>query len=407
MPMKSKPRTLPSLLAIMAAAAFLTACSSSSTSSAPAMSAGASVMPPACTKAGPVVFAVSGRQHSPAPVLTADMGTALQVAVAQKSAIGLVDVDGAPKLVAAGSAGTQKMNQLAAQAYEARFAAAVARGIRGIRAVSPHADVLDALDVAGRAIRSACPHGGTIFLEDSGLQDVKPLDFTVPGQLEALPSEVVSFLSKEDEIPDLSGITVVLVGVGDTAAPQRQPVLGQRAHLQAIWSAVIKAGGGRTQVDRAPHQGAAPRGVPPVSLVTLPQLPTWPGKPSFALPDTGPVGFQPNVAEFRNPAAAQSALSGIARYLLDNPHTRIELTGTTARWGGDQWDKTLSARRAEAVKVALISLGVSPEQVVARGDGWHSPCYESDGGPNGPILEPRAQHNRSVIVTILPNKVVC
>jgi outer membrane protein OmpA-like peptidoglycan-associated protein len=128
---------------------------------------------------------------------------------------------------------------------------------------------------------------------------------------------------------------------------------------------------------------------------------------SISLPDTGPVGFQPNKATFRDPSAARNALRETAQYLLDNPSATIELTGTTARWGGDTWDLTLSEQRADAVRSALISLGVSPGQALARGVGWRSPCYEPDGGPNGPMLEQQAQHNRSVIVTLLPNPVTC
>lgn len=406
----SKARALPPFLAAMAATTLLAACSSSTLGSGTSTVVGKSIaMPAICTKAGPVVFAVSGRQDSPTPGLTTRMQTALETAARQSSAVGLVEVDGAPKLIAAGSADTSKMNGPAAGQFDGDFVAAVAGKIQGIRAASPHADVLDALDVAGRAIRAACSHGGTIFLEDSGLQEVKPLNFAQPGQLEALPSSVVSFLSGEHEIPDLAGMTVVLVGVGDTAAPQSRLAIGQRAHVRAIWSAVIKASGGQVATDPSPRENPAPGGVPPVSLVPVPPLAIWPGKdrPSFSLPDAGPVGFQPNTARFRDPFAAQDALSGIAKYLLDNPTATIELTGGTARWGGDTWDGILSTERANRVRSALISMGVNAGQVMARGVGWNSPCYEPDGGPSGRLVEAKAEHNRVVIVTILPNQVTC
>jgi len=406
----SKTRVLRPALAAMASVTLLAACASShSSTSTPGNVPGPAAMPPVCTKAGPVVFAVSGRRDSPAPAVTSRMQAALQTAVTQNSAIGLVNVDGTPKLIAAGSAGTQDMNPGAAQAYDDKFARMLDTEIQGIRATTPHADALDALDVAGSAIRAACSHGGTIFLEDSGLQDIKPLDFTVNGQLDALPSAVVSFLSGEGEIPSLGGIMVVLVGIGYTAPPQQPLAIGQRSHLRAIWSAIIKAGGGRVETDTSPRGNPAPSGVPPVNLISVPPLAVWPAGngTSVTLPDTGPVGFQPNTARFRDPSSARAALGGIARYLLDNPTARIELTGTTARWGGDAWDETLSAQRADAVRSALISLGISPGQVTARGVGWRSPCYEADGGPGGTLLAPQAQHNRSVIVTVLPNPVTC
>ena len=108
--------------------------------------------------------------------------------------------------------------------------------------------------------------------------------------------------------------------------------------------------------------------------------------------------FLPNIARFRDPSAARDALGAIARYLLDDPGARIELTGTTARWGGDAWDDTLSKRRANAVRSTLISLGVSPVQVAARGVGWQSTCYEPDGGPQGPMLAAAGPAQPIVIV---------
>ena len=102
----SKARALPPFLAAIAATTFLAACSSSHSGPAPGARAGDRDAP-GLYKAGPVVFAVSGRQDSPAPAVTSRMQAALQRAVAENSAVGLVDVDGAPKLVAAGSAHSQ------------------------------------------------------------------------------------------------------------------------------------------------------------------------------------------------------------------------------------------------------------------------------------------------------------
>ena len=101
----SKTRVLRPALAAMASVTLLAACASShSSTSTPGNVPGPAAMPPVCTKAGPVVFAVSGRRDSPAPAVTSRMQAALQTAVTQNSAIGLVNVDGTPKLIAAGSA---------------------------------------------------------------------------------------------------------------------------------------------------------------------------------------------------------------------------------------------------------------------------------------------------------------
>ena len=123
----SKARALPPFLAAMAATTLLAACSSSTLGSGTSTVVGKSIaMPAICTKAGPVVFAVSGRQDSPTPGLTTRMQTALETAARQSSAVGLVEVDGAPKLIAAGSADTSKMNGPAAGQFDGNFVAAVA-----------------------------------------------------------------------------------------------------------------------------------------------------------------------------------------------------------------------------------------------------------------------------------------
>lgn len=407
-----------SVSAAVALLGLLTACGSgspastakaASTASANSGSAGVGAVSPSfCSVKGPVVLAVSGRADSPAPSLTPCMAAAVASAAAANSVVGIVEIDGRPTTLGTDTAGTQDMNPTAAGVYRTFFENKVAVAVGKVRATAAHADILDALNLAGRVVRGNGTASGTVFLEDSGLQDMAPLNFTQPGQLEALPLAVVSFLASEGELPDLKGVTVVLVGIGDTAAPQQPLGIGLQNHLIATWSAVITAGGGKVQIDPSPEQNPAPSGVPEASLVPIPALKKWPAtSPNITLADTGPVGFLGDSARFRDPPAARQALGQIAGYLLDNPTAHIELTGTTARFKGDAYDKSLSMQRADAVKSALVALGASSAQIQTKGDGWDSPCYENDGGPNGKEIEPAAEHNRSVIVTALPAKLTC
>src|SRR5690349_13611724 len=46
---------------------------------------------------------------------------------------------------------------------------------------------------------------------------------------------------------------------------------------------------------------------------------------TYVFPDGGPVGFKPNTAVFRDPAAANAALRQLAQYLAANPAAKIEL----------------------------------------------------------------------------------
>lgn len=358
-------------------------------------------MPQACTENGPVVFVVSGRQNSPAPVLTGAMQSAAATAVREGSAIGLVGLDGRPRLIVAGTFRDPGANLVALQAAQQTFLNSLTSAVEHTRAEFPGADVLDALNVAGHAIRAACPHGGTIYLEDSGLQVGGQVNFRQPGLLSAAPADVVSFLARQHDLPYLTGTTVILAGLGDTALPQAPLSISQQANVTAIWTAIAKAGGAASvRVDPAPLTGPAPGHVPPVLLVTVPAARAWtPSDPSYVFPDSGPVGFQPNTAVFRDPAAARAALQRLAGYLAADPSARIELTGTTARWGTFAWDLTLSKQRAETVKAALVQLGASSGQIKTQGLGWRFPGYANDQGPDGSLLPGPAEQNRSVIVT--------
>lgn len=362
-------------------------------------------MPQVCTRNGPVVFAISGREDRPTPVVTGSMHSAAAAAVREGSAIGLVDVDGRPRLVQAGAFSDPGANPLAKQAAQQHFLGSLQTGIERTRAAYPHVDVLTALNVAGRAVRAACPHGGTIYLEDSGLEESGLVNFRQIGMLGARPADVVSFLAHQHDLPHLRGISVVLVGCGDAAPPQRPLSISQQDNVVAIWSAIAKDGGAiSVRVDQSPLSGPAPRHVPRVLLVPVPPAAVFPSgfglsTHGFVLPDSGPVGFQPDTAVFRDPAAAYATLRRFARYLAAHPSARIELTGTTAHWGLFAGAVALSWRRAGTVKAALVHLGAAPDQIETRGLGWHFPGYINDHGPRGTLLPGPAEHNRSVIVT--------
>jgi OOP family OmpA-OmpF porin len=362
------------------------------------------VMPSECTQTGPVVFAISGRADSPAPVLTVTMQQAAIRAVGEGSSIGIVDVDGRPELTMTGAFTDPGVNHATLVNDQQNYLRSLLTAVERVRAKSPDVNVLNALEVGGRALHAACSYGGTLYLEDSGLQETGPLNFREPGMLGASPADVMRFLSGEHEIPDLRGLAVVLVGIGDTAPPQAPLTISQSNNLLAIWSAIARAGGAvSVSVDSSPRVGvAAPSHVPPVLLVPVPALPPWtPGVPRYVFPDSGPVGFFPDTAQFRSSAAAEGSLRQLAAYLVANPSARIKLTGTTARFGSLSSCIALSLERADAVRQVLVADGALSSQIATTGVGWQFPGYENDQGPDGILLPGPAEHNRSVIVTKL------
>jgi outer membrane protein OmpA-like peptidoglycan-associated protein len=266
-----------------------------------------------------------------------------------------------------------------------------------VRAQSPEADVLGALGLAGRSVQGA--RAGTVVLVDSGLSTVAPLDFRQAGLLDAPVADTVGFLRDHQALPDLSGATIVLAGLGDTAAPQAALDTAQRGELVSLWKGIAQAAGATcVAVVDEPRSGDAPSDVPPVSTVAVPPPPTiTPGK-ATSLPDDGSVGFRPDTAEFRDRAAAGGVLAPFADYLKGGPTRRLALTGTTARAGSTASQVQLSTQRAEAVKALLVELGASPAQITTKGVGSAFPGYVPDVGPDGKQLPGPASQNRQVIV---------
>jgi OmpA-OmpF porin, OOP family len=209
----------------------------------------------------------------------------------------------------------------------------------------------------------------------------------------------VEFLRSHQALPALNGATVVLAGLGDTAAPQAPLGTAQRTELVGLWRGIAQASGaGCVAVVDEPRSGDAPGDVPPVSTVPVPPPPTiTPGR-ATTLPDDGSVGFQPDTAEFRDREAARGVLTPFADFLRQGPTRRITLTGTTARAGTLESQVALSTQRADAVKALLVELGASPDQISSTGVGSRFPGYVNDVGPDGRQLPGPASTNRKVIV---------
>ena len=89
------------------------------------------------------------------------------------------------------------------------------------------------------------------------------------------------------------------------------------------------------------------------------------------------------------------SLATLARNINQYPNSIITVVGHTDDRGSPSFNQTLSENRAGAVAGILISNGVSPSRISARGDGEFSPIA-SNGSSAG------RQANRRVEVRITP-----
>jgi OmpA-OmpF porin, OOP family len=106
------------------------------------------------------------------------------------------------------------------------------------------------------------------------------------------------------------------------------------------------------------------------------------------------VTFDVNSARLTNQSLP--ILDDVALGLKKYPRLRVELQGHTDNSGPDQYNMTLSAKRANAVRDYLIQRGVPSAQLTARGYGESQPI-ESNATPEG-----RAK-NRRVVMFVVEN----
>ncbi|TWF80304.1 hypothetical protein FHX44_116247 [Pseudonocardia hierapolitana] len=260
-------------------------------------------------------------------------------------------------------------------------------------------DLLRALAVA------ATTNAATIIVLTSGLSTTDPLDLRVTGW-DRDPAGLARDLHERRLLPDLSGRTVVISGLGRTAGAQ--PALGVRelAQLRDIWMAVCGAAGGTCRVDESVRPAA-----PPVSRL-LPPVVAVPAVSSSRGPDgvervemPAPALFAPDSCALADPAAAQGVLAPVAARVTSGGFA-VSISGRTAPVGpGDGIE--LSTCRAHAAADLLRRLGVPAHAITEiRGDGAlldpPDAAFDEAGSPD----PTRLAALRRVVFTLVPLKEV-
>ena len=103
--------------------------------------------------------------------------------------------------------------------------------------------------------------------------------------------------------------------------------------------------------------------------------------------------FAVNSAQLRSGLYAE--LDRVAQVLAAYPQTTITVAGHTDSTGSEDYNQTLSQKRADSVKNALIQRGVAPQRITAIGYGEGQPIADND-------TDFGRQQNRRVNVYINP-----
>ena len=80
-------------------------------------------------------------------------------------------------------------------------------------------------------------------------------------------------------------------------------------------------------------------------------------------------------------SGASRKLDQLAQFLTDHPDRRLQIDGFTDSVGTDSYNLDLSQRRADAVKMALLTRGIDPSRIGTRGYGKTFPvANNADSG---------------------------
>lgn len=215
---------------------------------------------------GALALVVGGHANAPEPAPLPPVRALLeQAADSAWQATAVVD-GGKPKVLAHGHLRTVPGDAEAVARQRTEMADKLEVVVREGRADAPEVDLLGSLRLAATSL--AVTHGPkTLVVIDSGLQTVAPLRFQDPAMWGADPATTADYLADRKALPRLSGVRLVLTGIGETAAPQPPLTAEQRQTLVAMWKAIGERAGATVEVLDTPFGTPARPGLPAVAVV--------------------------------------------------------------------------------------------------------------------------------------------
>lgn len=287
-----------------------------------------------------------------------------------------------------------------------------------VAAVYPEVDYLEGLRCTAAALHSLDDTytSRSIICCGTGLGTQGYMDFQ-NNLLSAEPDMIVEMLNEREALPDLEGITVYWIGMGQVAAPQEKLTPKQSKNLESIWKAVIEASGGEfvpNEYITVSTDTKTTDELPSVSVVDIPPETPYVFEPkvldeqakkeesgevesAFTEPivlGEEQVEFVGDQSVYLHPEDAVDTIKPIAEYLIEHDTVPLLLVGSTAGDDTNEFTLQLSRDRAAAVKGTLVELGVDPNRITVIGMGSSDPWHIFGAGYDGPV----ASSNRKVVL---------
>ncbi len=319
----------------------------------------------------------------------------VNTAVKDRATVTVVNAGGEPSVIGTLHLANDAENSFLQQRQANTNSASLRHLIGSARVSVPEANTLSAIDVGARAVRDG--RGlRVIVVVDSGVTTVglRVQDGLLANAANA--AAATSWLAATQSLPDLHGVLVVWLGLGQTCPPQPALPIAARNRLQSLWGDAITKSGGTVRFVGTPITPAAPQpGLPSVTVVNF----TDPGPGPLPTLTDAQVGFVKGQTTLRDPAAAAVVFSRLAQLILAGGYRDVWLTGTASSEGQSAANVLLAAARARLVADRLQGAGVPGRVLHTRGLGSSFPGYVPDRNPDGSVNESRAVLNRLVIVS--------
>ncbi|WP_431279971.1 OmpA family protein [Leifsonia poae] len=336
--------------------------------------------------------------NAPTTALAASAVAQLKAVGQSNGSVTVVVPSGTPQVMGTTVIGSTAQDGVVCQSDQRNKLTQITSYINALKATSPQVDFLASIDQAARNLGTN-PMG--VLVTGSGLQTTDPLNFAASGVLYADPAQVVSDLQSRGLLPtDLKGVTVYWSGMGDVAGAQTPLTVPARSNLTAIWTAIIKAAGGTLSLLPEPSSGAAASGLPAVTAVPVEAVQTKTDWTHPIVIRNSDLLFTKDTATFSDPAAASAVLQQLVPSIEQNG-AAVTITGTASKdqATNNTADTALSLRRADAVKTALVGLGVPASLLTTAGVGYDWCGWKSETDAGGAYSDALAEQNRSVILT--------
>ena len=308
--------------------------------------------------------------------------------------------------------------------------ATIIKKISSYTAKTPELDTLSALALAADKLNASDCSVKKIILNDSGLSTTGLLNFASSQLIEENPENIVEQLVDRKSLPNLSGVNVEVIGLGQTSGEQTALTPALKAQLTEIWHAILSSSGATVTINTTPLKAAteSEQSLPAVSTITVIKdsltftVPSYieetsveettPAEETPVTPaettvtpvidevvrfDETSIKFKSNTAELADKDKATAALKPIGEILKNNPDLTVYLAGMTASTGGD--GKQLSLERAKTVKSLLLDMGAKEKQVSCVGLGRTENFLRvNDLDSDGNLVENKAKLNRAVFL---------